>query len=103
MDGLLARVVESTRLTATGTADMFAPGAVLVAAAGGSAWGEGTPMGLLYRSVHEPPDLADRRRTVVVRLWDGGVHDCALNARRSARLGEWPARLDHVLGRYAPR
>ncbi|MGW7523823.1 hypothetical protein [Streptomyces sp. NPDC054783] len=43
------------------------------------------------------------RLTVVVRLWDGGVYDCELNARRSARLGEWPARLDHVLGRYAPR
>ncbi|MEV6052044.1 hypothetical protein [Streptomyces sp. NPDC052107] len=41
--------------------------------------------------------------TVVVRLWDGGVYDCELNARRSARLGEWLARLDHVLGRYAPR
>jgi serine/threonine protein kinase len=75
----IARAVESTRLTATGTAfgtpgflapeqalgndvtgaaDMFALGAVLVAAAGGCAWGEGTPMGLMYRSVHEPPDLS---------------------------------------------
>jgi hypothetical protein len=41
--------------------------------------------------------------TVVVRLWDGGVYDCELNARRQARLGEWLSRLDHVLGRYAPR
>ncbi|MEU0332992.1 serine/threonine-protein kinase [Streptomyces sp. NPDC006193] len=75
----IARAVESTRLTATGTAfgtpgflapeqalghdvtgaaDVFALGAVLVAAAGGSAWGEGTPMGLMYRSVHEPPDVS---------------------------------------------
>ncbi|MEV6052043.1 protein kinase [Streptomyces sp. NPDC052107] len=79
LDFGITRAVESTRLTATGTAfgtpgflspeqalghevtgaaDMFALGAVLVAAAGGSAWGEGTPMGLMYRSVHEPPNLA---------------------------------------------
>ncbi|MFJ9863776.1 protein kinase [Streptomyces sp. NPDC101165] len=273
LDFGIARAVESTRLTATGTAfgtpgflapeqalgndvtgaaDVFALGAVLVAAAGGSAWGEGTPMGLMYRSVHEPPnmsavpaglvdlvssclakdpadrptptDLLDRltgepqertppaetpytptvaapttprhraappasswtpphqaatpatppmsphlppqpatppqvpygfgpplpygapevefadrdsrvvvnatgvilevggaaadfewaeiagvvrtpsprgsRLTVTVRLWDGGVYSCELNARRSARLAEWIAHLDHVLGRY---
>jgi hypothetical protein len=41
--------------------------------------------------------------TVAVRLWDGGVYDCELNARRSARLGEWLARLDPVLGRYLRR
>ncbi|MEU6669558.1 serine/threonine-protein kinase [Streptomyces sp. NPDC046727] len=79
LDFGISRAVESTRLTATGTAfgtpgflapeqalghdvsgaaDVFALGAVLVAAAGGSAWGEGTPMGLMYRSVHEPPDLS---------------------------------------------
>ncbi|MGW0413608.1 protein kinase domain-containing protein [Streptomyces collinus] len=79
LDFGIARAVESTRLTATGTAfgtpgflapeqalghdvggaaDVFALGAVLVAAAGGSAWGEGTPMGLMYRSVHEPPDTS---------------------------------------------
>ncbi|MEU5282468.1 serine/threonine-protein kinase [Streptomyces sp. NPDC020755] len=75
----IARALESTRLTATGTAfgtpgflapeqaqgqevdgaaDVFALGAVLVAAAGGSAFGAGTPMGMMYRSVHEQPDLA---------------------------------------------
>ncbi|MEU3778472.1 serine/threonine-protein kinase, partial [Streptomyces sp. NPDC032472] len=79
LDFGIARAVESTRMTATGTAfgtpgylapeqalgldvtgaaDVFALGSVLVAAAGGSAWGEGTPMGLMYRSVHEPPNLA---------------------------------------------
>ncbi|MFJ2022821.1 serine/threonine-protein kinase [Streptomyces sp. NPDC087897] len=79
LDFGIARALESTRLTATGTAfgtpgflapeqaqgqevdgaaDVFALGAVIVAAAGGSAFGAGTPMGLMYRSVHEPPDLA---------------------------------------------
>jgi hypothetical protein len=79
LDFGIARAVESTRLTATGhafgtpgflapeqamgadvtgAADVFALGAVLVAAAGGSAFGGGTPMGLMYRSVHEPPDLS---------------------------------------------
>ncbi|MFB8087214.1 serine/threonine-protein kinase [Streptomyces sp. NPDC055992] len=79
LDFGIARALESTRLTATGVAfgtpgflapeqaqglevggpaDVFALGAVLVAAAGGSAFGAGTPMGLMYRSVHEAPDLA---------------------------------------------
>lgn len=78
LDFGIARALESTRLTATGmafgtpgflapeqaegmevggAADVFALGAVLVAAAGGSAFGAGTPMGLMYRSVHAPPDL----------------------------------------------
>ncbi|WP_151479306.1 RodZ domain-containing protein [Streptomyces albicerus] len=79
LDFGIARAVESTRLTSTGAAfgtpgflapeqaqglevsgaaDVFALGAVLVAAAGGSAFGTGTPMGLMYRSVHEPADLS---------------------------------------------
>jgi predicted Ser/Thr protein kinase len=79
LDFGIARAVESTRLTSTGAAfgtpgylapeqaqglevgsaaDVFALGVVLVAAAGGSAFGEGTPMGLMYRSVHEAPDLS---------------------------------------------
>ncbi|WP_277922074.1 MULTISPECIES: serine/threonine-protein kinase [unclassified Streptomyces] len=78
LDFGIARAVESTRLTATGSAfgtpgylapeqalgeevtgaaDVFALGAVLVAAAGGRPFGGGTPMGLMYRSVHEAPDL----------------------------------------------
>ncbi|MCX5198502.1 DUF4115 domain-containing protein [Streptomyces sp. NBC_00249] len=79
LDFGIARAVESTRLTSTGSAfgtpgflapeqaqgldvtgaaDVFALGAVLVAAAGGSAFGEGTPLGLMYRSVHEPADVS---------------------------------------------
>ncbi|MFF3841889.1 serine/threonine-protein kinase [Streptomyces sp. NPDC001930] len=79
LDFGIARALESTRLTATGSAfgtpgylapeqalgdevtgaaDVFALGAVLVAAAGGRPFGDGTPMGLMYRAVHEEPDLA---------------------------------------------
>ncbi|WP_371629746.1 serine/threonine protein kinase [Streptomyces sp. NBC_00341] len=78
LDFGIARALEAPRLTATGmafgtpgflapeqaqgqevgpAADVFALGAVLVAAAGGSAFGAGTPMGMMYRSVHEQPDL----------------------------------------------
>ncbi|MFF3896404.1 serine/threonine-protein kinase [Streptomyces sp. NPDC001812] len=74
----IARAIEGTRLTMTGVAvgtpgflapeqaeglpvspaaDIFALGAVLVAAAGGSPFGDGTPASLMYRSVHHPPDL----------------------------------------------
>lgn len=79
LDFGIARAVESTRLTSTGGAfgtpgflapeqaqglevdggaDVFALGAVLTAAAGGTAFGMGTPMGMMYRSVHEPADLS---------------------------------------------
>nr|WP_211786507.1 serine/threonine-protein kinase [Kitasatospora viridis] len=79
LDFGIARAAESTRLTmtghafgtpgylapeqaagedVTGAADVFALGAVLVTAAGGSAFGEGGPMALMYRSVHAAPDLS---------------------------------------------
>ncbi|MFH9002072.1 serine/threonine-protein kinase [Streptomyces afghaniensis] len=78
LDFGIAQAVESTRLTmtghafgtpgylapeqaegreVTGDADVFALGAVLVAA-GGSAFGEGTPMMLMYRSVRAEADLS---------------------------------------------
>ncbi|QNE79147.1 protein kinase [Streptomyces finlayi] len=86
LDFGIARAMESSRLTSTGVAfgtpgflapeqaqgeevggaaDVFALGAVLVAAAGGSAFGGGTPMGLMYRAVHEPADLS----AVPAGLW----------------------------------
>ncbi|WP_241847260.1 serine/threonine-protein kinase [Streptomyces sp. CB02009] len=79
LDFGIARALEATRLTSTGaafgtpgflapeqaqglevggSADVFALGAVLVAAAGGQPFGEGTPMMLMYRAVHEPADLS---------------------------------------------
>ncbi|MFJ7243645.1 serine/threonine-protein kinase [Kitasatospora sp. NPDC098652] len=79
LDFGIARAVASTRLTVTGAAfgtpgflapeqaqgrevggaaDVFALGAVLVAAAGGSAFGTGTAMELMYRCVWEPADLS---------------------------------------------
>ncbi|MBT2901280.1 protein kinase [Streptomyces sp. McG3] len=47
-----------TGAAVTGAADVFALGAVLVfAATGGSPFGSATPAVLLYRAVHEDPDL----------------------------------------------
>lgn len=78
MDFGIARAVENTRAAATTTAfgtqgflapeqteggevgpaaDVFALGAVLVAAAGGSAFGAGTPVALMHRSVRHEADL----------------------------------------------
>ncbi|MBV7249043.1 protein kinase [Streptomyces sp. MW-W600-10] len=49
-----------TGTVVTGAADVFALGAVLVfAATGGSPFGSATPAVLLYRAVHEEPDLTD--------------------------------------------
>ncbi|MEV7405365.1 serine/threonine-protein kinase [Streptomyces sp. NPDC091267] len=91
LDFGIARAMESTRLTSTGVAfgtpgflapeqavgeevsgaaDVFALGAVLVAAAGGTAFGGGTPMGLMYRAVHEPADLS----AVPESLWPVLAH-----------------------------
>ncbi|WP_405861708.1 protein kinase [Streptomyces sp. NBC_00090] len=42
----------------TGACDVFALGAVLVAAAGGSAFGGGGAHGLMYRAVHEDADVS---------------------------------------------
>ncbi len=44
-------------LPVTPAADVFALGAVLVAASGGNAFGEGTPAVMMYRSVHHEPNL----------------------------------------------
>ncbi|WP_329620574.1 serine/threonine protein kinase [Streptomyces sp. NBC_01255] len=79
LDFGVARAVEESRLTTdgvvvgtagyhspeqalghpvTGASDLFALGAVLIAAAGGSAFGHGSTPGLMYRVVHEDPDVS---------------------------------------------
>ncbi|MFH9070960.1 serine/threonine-protein kinase [Streptomyces alboflavus] len=79
LDFGIARAAEATRVTVgqmavgtpgfiapeqaqghevTGACDVFALGAVLVAAAGGSAFGQGQAYGLLYRAVHEEADVS---------------------------------------------
>ena len=79
LDFGIARPVDGTRMTgdgawigtpgflapeqaqghaATGACDVFALGAVLVAAAGGSAFGGGAAYGLMYRAVHEEADVS---------------------------------------------
>ncbi|GAA3044670.1 hypothetical protein GCM10017562_02250 [Streptomyces roseofulvus] len=79
LDFGIARAVEESRLTTdgvvvgtagyhspeqalgrpvTGASDVFALGAVLVSASGGSAFGHGSPAGLMYRVVHENPDVS---------------------------------------------
>ncbi|MFH9814509.1 serine/threonine-protein kinase [Streptomyces sp. NPDC017230] len=45
-------------LDITGACDVFSLGAVLIAAAGGSAFGNGTPYGLMYRAVHTEADVS---------------------------------------------
>ncbi|MER6647329.1 protein kinase domain-containing protein [Streptomyces anulatus] len=67
--GAIATGAAVTRGAVTGAADVFALGAVLVfAATGGSPFGSATPAVLLYRAVHEDPDLScvpDEVREVV--------------------------------------
>lgn len=79
LDFGIARALQSSRLTSThvsvGTpgfwapeqvrnqevgpaADVFALGSVLVFAAGGSAFGEGDSLAMMYRALHEEPDLS---------------------------------------------
>ncbi|GAA3980834.1 hypothetical protein GCM10022384_32600 [Streptomyces marokkonensis] len=79
LDFGIARVLEGTQLThdgsvigssgfiapeqvqgldITGACDVFSLGAVLIAAAGGSAFGNGTPYGLMYRAVHTEADVS---------------------------------------------
>ncbi|MFG1810476.1 serine/threonine-protein kinase [Streptomyces sp. NPDC049040] len=94
LDFGIARAMEDARLTATGTAfgtpgflapeqaegldvgpaaDVFALGAVLVAASGGSAFGGGTPVALVYRSVHHEADVSavpERLRPLVAACLD---------------------------------
>ncbi|MFG3660882.1 protein kinase [Streptomyces sp. NPDC047706] len=120
----IARAVEGSRLTVTGiavgtpgflapeqaeghpvspAADVFALGAVLVAAAGGSAFGEGTPAAMMYRSVHHEPDLtavpsARRRRRLHGQVARAAAHlrataEHARAPRRPAAVRRLPAHL----------
>ncbi|WP_234343554.1 serine/threonine-protein kinase [Streptomyces sp. NRRL F-5123] len=112
LDFGIARAMDDARLTTTGTAfgtpgflapeqaeghdvgpaaDVFAFGAVLVAAAGGSAFGGGTPVAQIYRSVHGDPDLS-------------AVPDAlrALVAACLAKAPEWRPTTEELLDRLSP-
>lgn len=112
LDFGIARAMDDARLTTTGTAfgtpgflapeqaeghdvgpaaDVFAFGAVLVAAAGGSAFGGGTPVAQIYRSVHGDPDLS-------------AVPDAlrALIAACLAKSPQWRPTTEELLDRLSP-
>lgn len=112
LDFGIARAMDDARLTTTGTAfgtpgflapeqaeghdvgpsaDVFAFGAVLVAAAGGSAFGGGTPVAQIYRSVHGDPDLS---------AVPDGLR--ALVAACLAKSPEWRPTTEELLDRLSP-
>ncbi|MGA5470860.1 serine/threonine-protein kinase [Streptomyces arboris] len=122
LDFGIARALESTRLTATGTAfgtpgflapeqaqglevggaaDVFALGAVLVAAAGGSAFGAGTPMGLMYRSV-QTHRASTHRATPTSRSWRSAGRAPSSSTPRASPSGRRARRCSTPGPRSAP-